>query len=68
MSGLRIVRYSSKEDWSGRQHLQRRNKLGIWETVDTEEVPNHVGISLACFGDNGGWKSKWATAYPELFK
>lgn len=28
--------------------------------LDTEEVPEHVMISLGCFGDTGGWRSKFA--------
>jgi hypothetical protein len=28
--------------------------------LDTEIVPEHVLISVGCFGDTGGWKSKFA--------
>lgn len=31
-----------------------------WITVDEEIVPPCVIISLGCFGDNGGWVSKFA--------
>lgn len=31
-----------------------------WTTIDEEEVPAHVRISLGCFGDTGGWQSKFA--------
>ena len=33
---------------------------GRWITLDEEEVPSHVKISLGCFGDTGGWVSKFA--------
>lgn len=33
----------------------------IWRRVlDTEQVPEHVLISLGAVGDTGGWKSKFA--------
>ena len=33
----------------------------IWRRVlDTEQVPDHVLISLRAFGDTGGWVSKFA--------
>lgn len=31
-----------------------------WVDVETEEVPAHVAISLACLGDTGGWTSRFA--------
>jgi len=41
------------------QQLQVRLPIG-WVTIDEEEVPPHVMISLGCFGDTGGWVSKFA--------
>lgn len=29
-------------------------------TIDEEVIPGHVLISLGCFGDTGGWRSKFA--------
>jgi hypothetical protein len=29
------------------------------EILDTEIIPDHVLISLGCFGDTGGWLSKF---------
>lgn len=41
------------------QRLQRR--FGpFWITLDQEEVPAHVKISMGAFGDTGGWVSKFA--------
>ena len=33
---------------------------GRWTVLDEEEVPSHVKISQGCFGDTGGWISKFA--------
>jgi hypothetical protein len=41
------------------QQLQVQTPLG-WVTVDEEEVPAHVKISLGAYGDTGGWVSKFA--------
>jgi hypothetical protein len=30
------------------------------EVLGVEEIPQHVLISLGCFGDTGGWKSRFA--------
>lgn len=59
MRQLRVRRFSYKTDWSGYQLLQERRWWG-WKTIDREEVPAHVSISLAALGDNGGWVSKFA--------
>ena len=40
------------------QFLQIRCWYG-WKTVDSEVVPSHALISLGCFGDTGGWESKF---------
>lgn len=31
-----------------------------WVDVETEDVPGHVAISIGCFGDTGGWTSRFA--------
>lgn len=31
-----------------------------WVDVETEEIPGHVSISVGCFGDTGGWLSRFA--------
>lgn len=41
------------------QQLQVRTPAG-WVTVDEEEVPGHVKISMGAYGDTGGWVSKFA--------
>jgi hypothetical protein len=45
------------------QYLQKEVKywFGIkrWKTIDEEEVPSHVITSHMCFGDTGGWESKF---------
>ena len=41
------------------QRLQK--KIGpFWWTIDKEEVPDDVIISLGCSGHTGGWKSRFA--------
>lgn len=54
---LRLRRFS-RQDWTGFQLLQERRWWG-WATIDREEVPQHVCISLATCGDAGGWTSKF---------
>lgn len=41
------------------QMLQRKRRIFGWKTLDSEEVPGHVLISLGCLGDTGGWVSKF---------
>jgi hypothetical protein len=31
-----------------------------WVDTDFEEVPSHVSISVGCFGDTGGWRSRFS--------
>ena len=31
--------------------------------IDMEIVPEHVMISLGCYGDTGGWRSKFVEVY-----
>lgn len=65
---LRVKAYSKKvpaprgyvgEETIEYQDLQVKTPVG-WITIDTEEVPSHVRISLGCYGDTGGWRSKFA--------
>lgn len=30
-----------------------------WRDVEREDVPSHVAISVGCFGDTGGWLSRF---------
>lgn len=30
-----------------------------WRDVEHEDVPSHVAISVGCFGDTGGWLSRF---------
>lgn len=41
------------------QQLQGRYWCG-WRTLDEEIVPSDAIISAGCFGDYGGWKSKFS--------
>lgn len=41
------------------QRLLKRTVLG-WVEVDREVIPEHVMITLGCFGDVGDWKSKFS--------
>jgi len=41
------------------QNLQEKRWYG-WQTIDKEIVPSHVKIAQGCFGDTGGWKSKFS--------
>lgn len=50
---------SFRSGWVGLQVLQERRLWG-WRTIDREEIPGDVIISLGCFGDSGGWTSKFA--------
>jgi len=55
---LRIRAFSYRGSYEGYQLLQEKRWWG-WKTIDREEVPAHVKISLGCFGDTGGWVSKF---------
>ncbi|MBO9428716.1 hypothetical protein [Sulfitobacter sp. R18_1] len=35
--------------------------ISYWADIDSEKIPQHVEISVGCFGDTGGWKSKFAS-------
>lgn len=56
---LRVVAFKSKTEFTGHQELQVRFLWRWWE-IDCEDIPSHVLISLACCGDDGGWRSKFA--------
>lgn len=55
---LRVRRFGSKTKFTGFQLLQEKRFWG-WKTIDREEVPTHVIISLGAVGDAGGWVSKF---------
>lgn len=42
------------------QQLEVKTRIG-WQVIDEEEVPSHVRISIGCFGDTGGWTSKFTS-------
>ncbi len=56
----------------GRQELRRYTlflDIPLWYTVlDSEEVPQYVFLSDACFGDTSGWVSKFAPFPPDGWK
>lgn len=56
---LRVRRFT-RHDWTGFQIIQERRWWG-WKTIGREEIPSFVSISLVCFGDTGGWRSKFAS-------
>jgi hypothetical protein len=43
-------------------HIQQlqAHRCGRWITIAEEEVPAAAKISAGCFGDTGGWISKFA--------
>ncbi len=51
--GTQEVHYQDLQEGDGRR----------WKTIDREEVPAHVRISQACFGDTGGWMSKFSNLF-----
>ncbi len=55
---LRVRRFDILNKFEGYQLLQEKRWWG-WHTIDREEIPHHVHISLGCFGDTGGWSSKF---------
>lgn len=64
-TGWRRDSYGHKEEFCYQQlvRITRWGPFGWFrreDVLDTEEVPQHVMISLGCFGDTGGWTSKWA--------
>lgn len=49
------------EEFVQQLQVQLVGNLGRWTTIDEEIVPPHVLISRGCFGDTGGWVSKFAS-------
>lgn len=60
MRKLRVKAFSCDRGWGRFQLLQERRWWG-WKTIDREEVPRDVIVSVGAFGDTGGWISKFAT-------
>lgn len=58
MTGTLRVKAVTKQNGQRVQFLQRKAWIG-WKTIDFEVVPDHALISLGCFGDTGGWVSKF---------
>lgn len=56
---LRVRRFSKRDKFESWQLLQVKRWWG-WSTLDREEIPHHVLISLGAFGDRGGWVSRFA--------
>jgi hypothetical protein len=56
-SKMRVVSFTN-DDFTGFQLLQQKTMFG-WRTIDREDVPADVKISLASVGDTGGWVSKF---------
>lgn len=59
MRKLRVRSYRTDGGWKGYQLLQEKRWWG-WKTIDYEEIPPHVLISIGAFGDTSGWQSKFA--------
>lgn len=55
---LRVRAFIYDRGWGKYQLLQEKRWWG-WMTIDREEVPRHVVISLGAYGDTGGWSSKF---------
>jgi hypothetical protein len=57
------MRFNYRNDWKSFQVLYKYYYfLGIKffkQELDREDIPRHVIISNACFGDCSGWKSKF---------
>lgn len=56
---LKVIRESSLKQKLWKEFLIG-SKVIYRKLVDSEEIPLHVSISLACFGDTSGWISKFA--------
>lgn len=56
---MRVKAVSHDGGWAVTQLLQERRWWG-WKTIDREEVPRHAVVSRGCFGDAGGWVSRFA--------
>lgn len=59
---LRVVGRSHPKTFERWNILEAKIKTSFgfrWVEIDREEVPTFVTIDLGCFGDTGGWKSKY---------
>lgn len=56
---LRVKRFTVRNKFESWQLLQERRWWG-WMTLDREDIPAHVLISLGAYADRGGWESKFA--------
>lgn len=58
--------YTIKEDETYQRLVEIQVVIGRFRSytrkkiLDTIEVPQHVMISMACYGDTGGWVSPFA--------
>jgi hypothetical protein len=57
--GTKRVHYQELQE----SYISRFFKRRKWRTIDREEVPAHVRISQSCFGDAGGWMSKFSDRF-----
>ena len=55
-AGTETVHYQELQESYTSLILRRKR----WRTIDIEEVPAHVKISMGAFGDTGGWRSKFS--------
>lgn len=56
---IRVVRTSISEQSLVKEWLFK-NIVVFKKTLDSEDIPEHVLNMLSCFGDAGGWISKFA--------
>jgi len=55
---MRVKRFSFRNKFESWQLLQEKRWWG-WATLDREDIPHHVLIDRAVFGDWGNWRSKF---------
>lgn len=55
---FRLRRLTYRNKFEGYMLLQEKRWWG-WQDVEREDIPHHVHVSLGCFGDTGGWSSKF---------
>lgn len=55
---FRLRRLTYRHKFEGYMLLQEKRWWG-WQDVEREDIPHHVHVSLGCFGDTGGWSSKF---------
>jgi len=60
---LRVMRYNYRNDWKAVQILLKYYYIFGFKffevELDREDVPRHVVLANACFGDTSGWTSKF---------